>query len=174
MADHLEISRAARPQLLSLRVFADDDGARRALAERLGGSLPDGPQQPTRVGQARLFWITPDHFWLVGGVYDATGLRCALAGRYIAVVDISDSRTVFTIGGTGARELLASGTGIDLHYRVFRTGMAALTRFASLAVLLTQIADTPSFELFVERPVEEYAWKWLDTAARDLRRRPEG
>jgi sarcosine oxidase subunit gamma len=172
MADGIEITRAAPLPLLALRVRADDQGARRALAETLGGSLPDGPQQPTGIRQARLFWMAPDHFWLMGGAYDATSMRRALADHHIAVVDISDGRTVFTIDGTGARELLAAGTGIDLHPRLFCTGMAALTRFASLAVLLTQTGDTPSFELFVERAVEDYAWKWLDATSRDLRLLP--
>ena len=116
--------------------------------------------------------MAPDHFWLSrsdkAGGGEAARLRAALGGRHVATVDISDSRTVFAAGGPAARDLLASGTGIDLHPRAFHTGAAALTRFASLPVLLTQTSDTPAFELFVERAAEDYVSQWLSEAKRNL------
>jgi sarcosine oxidase subunit gamma len=169
MADRVTIGRSPPTQLIAIRVRADDVAARAAVVEALGMELPSEPQRPSVARGSRIFWVAPDHFLLAVGTdgrATAAQLCDALRVWHIAVLDVTDTRTVFTVSGPAARELLAGGTGVDLHPRAFRTGGAALTRFAALSVLLTQISEVPAFELFAERAAEEYLWKWLNDAAR--------
>jgi sarcosine oxidase subunit gamma len=172
VAEPVTIARAAPVCLVAARVRADDAPARDAVAGALGLSLPDGPASPSVSGSARLFWIAPDRYWFVrsdgNGPHEAARLHAALRGHHVSILDISDSRTVFTVAGSGSRALLVGGTGIDLHPRVFRRGSAALTRFAALSVLLTQVEETPSFELFADRAAEEYLAEWFSTGVRQL------
>jgi sarcosine oxidase subunit gamma len=112
--------------------------------------------------------MAPDHFWL-----DVTGagltpalLRHVLRGHHVAVLDVTDAITVFTVSGPAAPTVLEGGTGIDLHPRAFCAGRAAVTRFAALPVLLTRRSDALSFEIFTERAAEEYMSKWLSEAKR--------
>jgi sarcosine oxidase, subunit gamma len=170
MAEAVTIAMAPPLKLVAVRVRADDFSARSALADAWGVALPDRPSRAGVAKSFRVFWIAPDHFWAMadadpGGV-DAARLREDLRERHVAVLDITDSRTVFRVRGSGAREILAGGTGVDLHPRAFATGAAALTRFAALHVLLTQVSDEPAFEIVADRATERYLHQFLSEAAR--------
>jgi sarcosine oxidase subunit gamma len=172
MAETVTIGRANPACLVAIRVRAEDAAARTAVTATLGMALPEGPSGPTIAAGARLFWIAPDHFWFAptdrSGGAESAHLRGALQSHHVSILDVSDSRTVFTISGPGARALMAGGTGVDLHPLTFRPGTAALTRFTDIAVLLTQTEATPSFELFVERAAEDYVSRWLSTGVRHI------
>jgi len=74
------------------------------------------------------------------------------------VTDVSESRTTIAIGGPRARDLLAKGTSIDLHPRVFGPGACAQTGFAGANIILRQIDDAPTFELLVLDSFAEHVW----------------
>ena len=142
------------------------DAARQAI-----GSAP--PTEPNTVaGPAdlavgpRALWLGPDE-WLVvdGGGETLAALRAALDGRHAAVVDVSDSRAVIALSGPRAREVLAKGCALDLHPRVFAPGRCAQTLLAKAHVILHQIDDAPSYEIYVHRSFADYLWTWLEDAA---------
>ena len=95
-------------------------------------------------------------------------LSAALRGRRGAVIDISDSRTIIALSGKRARDLLAKGSGLDLHPRQFAPGQCAQSFLAKVKVALLQLDDTPSYHIVVERSVAEYLFLWLADAAREF------
>src|SRR5262249_30081917 len=71
-------------------------------------------------GPLRVLWLGPDE-WLVVTEGEAPELmprlERAVAGRRAALNDLSSSRVIIELRGTGARALLAAGCGLDLHPR---------------------------------------------------------
>lgn len=119
--------------------------------------LADGP---------RALWLGPDEWLVVAADGEPlVALRAALEGRHAAVVDVSDSRTVIALSGPRARDVLAKGCPLDLHPRVFASGRCAQTLLAKAHVILHQIDDAPSYEIYVHRSCTDYLWSWLEDAS---------
>lgn len=117
-------------------------------------------------------WIGPDE-WLITCPRERVleliaVLREALEGLYAAVVDVSDGRAMFRVGGPSARALLAKGTPLDLHPRVFKMGGCAGTGLAKAAVLIHLVGDDPqtgpAFDVYVGRSFAHYLFAWLEDA----------
>lgn len=116
-----------------------------------------------------LLWLGPDE-WLVvladGRGAKAMGqLEEALSGQHFLVSDVSCSRTVIGLAGAHAREVLAKGCSLDLHPREFGAGRCAQSSLAHAHVLLHQLDDAPTFDLYVHRSFADYLWQWLEDAA---------
>jgi len=92
-------------------------------------------------------------------------LRSALGNNPGAIVDVSANRSVITLRGSSARDLLAHGCAIDLHPRAFGPGRCAQTLLAKAQVILQQTADTPAFLIYVRPSFATYLADWLSDAA---------
>jgi sarcosine oxidase subunit gamma len=97
----------------------------------------------------------------------AQRLTEALGRQHTAIVDVSESRTVITLGGPKAGDTLAKGCSLDLHPSVFAAGRCAQTGLARAHVILHKVTDDPLLEIYVHRSFAEYAWLWLEDAARE-------
>lgn len=172
------VTLAERPHRLqvNLRGSAADPGFTSAVRQATGIGLPTIANTVATAGDLAVLWLAPDE-WLITGPGDpATAgreaalcgiLRVALAGRHAAVTDVSEARTVIAVAGPRARDLLAKGTPIDLHPRVFGPGQCAQTALAASNVTLRQLDDRPSYELHVLNSFADYLWSWLEGASRE-------
>ncbi len=118
-------------------------------------------------------WLGPDEWLVIGAPGTETRLAAdlgkALAGVVAAVTDVSDGRTVIRLHGPRVRDLLAKGCGLDLHPRAFGPGRCAQTRLAKANVILHQLDDAPTFDVYVERSFADYLWHWIaDAGGADL------
>lgn len=134
-----------------------------------GVPLPLAANRVAATGGLRVLWLGPDE-WLVVADGDAPDLlprlERAVAGRRAAVTDLSSSRAIIDIAGSGARDLLAAGCGLDLHPRVFAPGQCAQTLFARVPVILDQLDATPHYRLMVRRSCAGWlAERMIDAAA---------
>src|SRR5262249_47215128 len=93
----------------------------------------------------------------------------ALGDVHAAVTDVSEARTTIAVAGPRAREILAKGTSIDLHPRVFGTGCCVQTGFAGANIILRQVDEVPSFEILVLNSFAEHVWSWLEGGVRGYR-----
>jgi sarcosine oxidase, subunit gamma len=157
--------------MVALRVDTRDEASRAAVETALRAALPQANRSIGCSGGVAL-WLGPDEFLIVTEPGDessvATNLAAALRGGHGAVVDVSDSRTIIALSGKRARDLLAKGSGLDLHPRSFAPGQCAQSFLAKVKVALHQLDDTPSFHIIVERSVAEYLFLWLADAAREF------
>jgi methylglutamate dehydrogenase subunit D len=80
------------------------------------------------------------------------------------VTDHNHGYTAFSLCGTTARDLLAKGTAVDLHPRLFRPGDVAVTAFAHMRVILRQQDTTPAYEIMVSRSNTRSLREWLAEA----------
>ncbi len=135
--------------------------------------LPQAPNTSSETPPLSALWLGPDEWMLTcagGSETDvAESLSAALADHHAAVIDVTDSRTVLRLSGSGARELLAKGCALDLHQRGFALGDVAQTILAKAAVILHQTIDDaeetgPVFDIYVPRSFSDYLWSWLADA----------
>jgi sarcosine oxidase, subunit gamma len=158
---------------INLRGNSDDRQFSDALHSVTGLRLPTEANSFTTEGALACLWLGPDE-WLIlgsgGGEHEiAARLRAALGDIHAAVTDISETRTTIAVAGPRARELLAKGTSIDLHPRVFGPGRCVQTGFAGANIILRQTDEVPSFEILVLNSFAEHLWTWLEGGAREYR-----
>ena len=122
-------------------------------------------------GDITLLWLGPDEWLVVTPDGQETELakriNDALAGQHFAVSDVSDSRAVIGLTGVHARDVLMKGCSLDLHPRVFNAGDCAQSGLARCHMLLHQINEIPTYDVYVHRSFSDYAWRWLEDAARE-------
>jgi len=144
---------------------------RDAVKKALGHAPPETPNTVAEAGTLRILWLGPDE-WLVTtppGEETAThaALTNALASLHAAVTDVTEGRAVIGLSGVHARDLLAKGCPLDLHPWVFKPGDCAQSLYAKALILLHQIDDTPSYDIFIERSMADYLWAWLEDGAQE-------
>lgn len=136
-----------------------------------GIPLPLTPNRVAATGTVRALWLGPDE-WLVIADGEAPDLlprlERAVAGRRAAVTDLSSSRAIIELSGTGARDLIAAGCGLDLHPRVFGPGQCAQTLLARVPVILDQLDEAPHYRVLVRRSHARWLVGWMVDAARGL------
>jgi sarcosine oxidase subunit gamma len=156
---------------IDLRGDPGDAAFRAAVRRALGGDVPTEPNTAAAAADGRaVLWLGPDE-WLVVGAGDPAALTAtltqALAGLHAAAVDISASRAVIELAGPQARAVIEKGCGLDLHPRSFAAGRCAQSVLARAQVIIHQVADTPTYRLFVRASFAAYLAGWLLDAARE-------
>lgn len=128
------------------------DAVNDAMETALGLTLP-GPGYAATTGDIRALWLGPDR-WLLQTV-TLTDLESQLQGMTAhiggVVVDQSHGRTILRIEGARARDLLAKGTGIDVHARAFAENTVAQTSLFQLAVTIDRRRGTACFDVHAMR-----------------------
>jgi sarcosine oxidase, subunit gamma len=120
-------------------------------------------------GAARLLALGPDEWLMISDSLDGPGLHGAVAAlarsHGMAAVDLSQGMAGLKLKGTAARDVLASGCGLDLHPRAFPVGRCTRTRLAQLAVVIECTHSEPQYELYVGASYLPYLQAWLEDAA---------
>jgi len=167
------VSVAERPMLgkVILRGDGRDDAFQRAVEEACGARAPVAPTTWAEGNDCWICWLGPNEWEVITheGQEDdyRLGLLDRLGDQHAAVVDVSDYYTTFRIAGPRARDLLAKGTPLDLHPRVFGAGRCAGTILAKATVLIVQVDDTPAYDIQVRWSMAEYLIDWLEDAAQE-------
>ena len=156
---------------LAIRGDASDAEFSSGVAQVLGLELPVTPKTAHRNRGRALLWLGPDE-WLavVAAEYDGklgASLAETLDGVHHAIADVSHSRSVIGLQGPNAREVLMKGTNIDLHPRQFGPDNCIQAHLGRCHMLLHQLDDGPSYDIYIHRSFAVYAWRWLSDAARE-------
>lgn len=165
------IGESAHRAIVNIRGDGKDAAFVSAVKAVTGVDLPVKPNTTATAGDFRILWLGPTEWWIVttGGVEEklVADLRQAFTGQHAAVIDVSESRTVITLSGAKARDVLARGCSLDLHPRVFGPGQCAQTGLTKANIMLDQIDGTPSFEIYILKSFGDYLWQWFGLIGRD-------
>jgi sarcosine oxidase, subunit gamma len=149
--------------MISIRVDPHHAAAAR-IATVLGAALPTRCGDVTSGREHHALWLGPDEF-LVTGASDPRELTAELAEALGddpgLIVDVSANRTTLELAGPSARAVLEKGCALDLHPRVFRTGMTASTRIGPVPVILWQTGDEPAYRILPRSSFADYTARWL-------------
>ncbi len=141
----------------------------------LGTALPVKPNTAASAGEAKVLWLGPDEWLVLGPPGNDTRMERQLSdavapqGGY--VTDIGESRTTIVVSGVRARDVLAKGCPLDLHSGVFGAEACAQSLVGNVNVALyraaTGPADPPRFEVIVVRSFADFLWRFLEDAAQE-------
>lgn len=166
------LGESAHRTIINIRGDSNDPAFLNAVKTITGVDLPIKANTVNEAGDTSILWLGPTEWWVVAAPdrSDALvpALRQAFQGQHTAVVDVSESRTVITISGSKARDLLARGVSLDLHPRVFGPGQCAQTSMSKTIILMHQVDDKPSYDIYVLKSFADYLWRWSEQTARDF------
>lgn len=166
------LGESAHRSIVNIRGNAEEAAFTSSVKAATGVDLPVEANTVNGSGDLKIFWLGPNEWWVVGpegkNAELVAGLRQAFQGQHSAVVDVSESRTVMTLTGPKARDLLARGISLDLHPRVFRAGQCAQTSLSKANILLHQTDDKPSYDIYVLKSFADYLWQWMGLVAEDF------
>lgn len=159
------VALAERRERAVVQVMPAPRGQRRlagAVKDAFGLALPKGPGSSEREATAAL-WIAP-HRWLLVADDPAFPARVAHAlGDGARHLDLTHARTVVTIAGAAARDVLNAGCPLDLHPDAFRDGATATSHFGPVTVTLHRRGER--FDLYVLSSYARHFWEMLTDAA---------
>ena len=145
------------------------EAVRAALRDALGVTLPP-PGRAVSAGDLRALWQGPDRWTLIAR--DGLDLH-ARVGAIVrpeggVVVDQGHARAVLRLEGPRVRELLAKGTGVDLHPRAFAEDAVAQTALFHLSATIDRRRGTGCFDVHVMRGFAQSLFESLAEAAGEV------
>lgn len=115
-------------------------------------------------GEVESYWYGPDCWILASDDQAANDLveicNDALDDVLHSAVDCTSALTIFRLSGSDARDVLASGTGIDLRSNKFKADSCYRTRLAGVTAFIVANGED-KFELMIDRSYAGYLKEWL-------------
>ena len=132
-------------------------------------TLP-GPGRALSVDGARFLNLGPTRWMAVsrqGDGFEAR-IRSAVDQAGAAVVDQSHGRAVLRLSGPGVRDVLAKGTGIDLHDRAFEADHVRQTGLFHVAVTVDRRLGPSTYDIHMPRGYAQALAERVIDAAREF------
>jgi len=147
-----------------------DADVQAAIRNAFGLELP-APLRAATSATTTAIWIQPG-MWMLSAAGHAEGAMARLVkeatGDAASIVDQTHGKTVITLSGAKARDVMAKGCRLDLHVRAFKPGHSAVTQVAHIGCMLRQTDEIPSYELLVPSSFAETFFGWLTHAAAEF------
>jgi len=137
-------------------------GAEFASALEGLGLTPPQPGEVRSAGALELLWIQPNTYLLVAPRGTMPGLE--LVAPFAALVDQSDGRSAFLLGGPSARDVLSKGCRLDFHPRAFGLARVAASGLAHVNAVIQQTSEVPQFRIIVFSSFAQHMAEWLTHA----------
>jgi heterotetrameric sarcosine oxidase gamma subunit len=164
MADApVRIIRRGTLEIVQVAAFGDARDTAERLSKHFGITITPAANRAIGNDDLTVLWHGPGQ-WLIVRTPTAPPLADALAslfGKAAAVVDLGHARSVLRFEGEGVRDVLASGTSIDLRPAHFAPGCCALTALGKIGALLHCIAPT-TIDVYVPRTYSQALIEWLE------------
>lgn len=130
------------------------DQVRGVLAAELGFAMPSGTRQAAAKGDVTVFMTGPDKWWITAPYTHYWHKRLSKVltiGNGIAT-DLGHSRTIVSVSGPRARDLLLRTVAVDLDQKVFPMGSFASSGIHGVGVLVHHVSDAasgPCFHVYI-------------------------
>ncbi len=164
---YVNIEEAGLRGMITLRGDLNSVTLKRAVEKLAGIEVPPIGEILLQ-GRYGVAWMSPDELLILtpfdGAHMHTAALSDALEGAHHLAVNVSDARAVFTLTGTGAREVLAKLTPVDMSPNVFCSGQIRRTRLAQVPAAFW-ISGAVQIEVVSFRSVAEYVFGLLKQAA---------
>lgn len=156
--------------MIDLRGLINDRKFMSIAKDVLGVDLPKLPRTSNSFGEVKTLWLSPDQWLILCSHSKANTLQAefsnALTKSHASAVDVSDMRSIIRLEGEGAREVLMKCGSLDFTDDDFAPGYVRRMRFAEIAALI-HIVETNTIDLYVFRSTAQYAFDFLQKAARN-------
>ena len=140
------------------------------IQKLLGTSIP-APNEVIFLKDSFLAWMSTDELWLLTNtkLKDKIFRRLSKTAQpleNIVSIDLSASRTLFSLNGVMWRNILAKGSPVDVSKNALKPGNIRRTRLGLVPVAFFCI-DAENAILISNRSVRDYVFNWLEQASKD-------
>tara|TARA_A100001011_G_scaffold304492_1_gene318810 strand:+ start:30 stop:605 length:576 start_codon:yes stop_codon:yes gene_type:complete len=163
-----DISCLDKPGMLTIRTKLISKKFQNIIKKVLKLNVPKNLEISSNKG-LYLAWMSPDELLVISkNKKEIMEIKSRILNSLDAleslVLDVSSSRTVFSIKSSFWRELLAKGTPINLYPSEFSTSSFRRTRLGQVSVAFWIVKDDHIYVL-CGRSFSEFFFKWLCNAA---------
>ena len=162
----VKIVKKVSNNLISVRVDLTDKKVMVAVKKVLGCEVPK-KLGINFMANGAIAWMSTDEL-MVSTVASSfkkifSELTKILKPFHHLVVDISDSRTIFSVSGHSWRDLIAKGSPVNVSSEVLRVGDFRRSRLGMVAIAFWMV-DENTINIMCYRSVEEFMFDWLCNA----------
>ncbi|MGI9461970.1 MAG: sarcosine oxidase subunit gamma [Alphaproteobacteria bacterium] len=141
-----------------------------AVKRTLGLEMPKPLHYQLGKKDSRLSWLSPDEWMLNTPLSSGDGIKeklaQELAGKYYALIDVSDYYIDIALKGDASLLLINKGSPFNTDERYFSLGQVISTHYANATIVLSYLET--SFEIQVRTSFAVYLWEYLVTAAKEF------
>ncbi len=161
------VQKSPQTGMLTLRADLSNKKTQACIKKLFGIAVPDTGRINVKEEYA-VAWMSPDELLLLMPMESVQSVNLqlskALNGSHHLLVQVSDARSIFTISGEDATEVLAKLTPADVSHRAFGPGTIRRSRLAQVPVAFWQ-NENQEITLVCFRSVSEYVLGLLKNAA---------
>ena len=156
--------------IISIRYRQKMELSNSKLQRLIGSSLP-ASNKILFLKDRYLAWMSIDELWLLSEIEIKDKIFNKLSTteysfEKIVSIDLSASRTLFSLNGEKWRNIFAKGSPADVSKNAFKPGNIRRTRLGLVPVAFFCM-DTENAVLICNRSVRDYVFKWLEIASKD-------
>ncbi len=166
MSELAQVTRVTARGMITLRGDLTSALMKKAVKALTGQAMPTSGQF---FGDATsgVAWMSPDELLLILPYVDVAKsvaqIDETLKGQHYLAADVSDARSMFSVQGVDANEVLARLCPVDLHVDSFAIGDFRRSRMAQVAAAFWR--HDSGFDVICFRSVADYAYGVLNHAA---------
>lgn len=166
-AGAIRVEDAGVQGMITLRGDLSDENLAKAVKSVTGLAMP-AARGVKRGAKGGVAWMSPDELLLFVD-YEAADamvekLNKALAGGHFLAVNVSDARAMFSLTGTGVRDVIAKGSPANLDPVALPEGKIRRSRIGQLAVAFWFDAPDQG-HIVCFRSVGAHIFNWLSVAS---------
>ena len=122
------------------------------------------------VAECRVLCLGPSEWLAIAETLSLPSLRSGAfsAESGLIAVDVTCAIALLELRGSGARDLLSGGCGIDFDLRRFAIGRCCRTRLAMIAVVIDHVGEN-AYNLYCACSYLAYMRSWLSDKSRYLK-----
>ena len=154
-----------------IALFGNEDLFFEKISNKLNIALPTSPNTTTSNNKITALWLSQKEWLIVMNSSVDNGevksLQNELSDIHALAIDVSDRWTTINVSGNKAIDVLSKGTSIDLDNSVFGSGACAQTTLWTVNVIIYQIDEKPTFDLFVDSTMAKFLWQWLEHSSKE-------
>ena len=153
-----------------IALFGEDDLFFEKISNKLNISLPTSPNTTANNEKITALWLSKKEWLIVNPSIDTEEVRSLqnhISDIHALALDVSDRWTTINVSGKKAIDVLSKGTTIDLDNAVFGSGACAQTTLWTVNVIIYQIDEKPTFDIFVDSTMARFLWQWLEHSSKE-------
>ena len=153
-----------------IALFGEDDLFFEKISNKLNISLPTSPNTTANNEKITALWLSKKEWLIVNPSIDTEEVRSLqnhISDIHALALDVSDRWTTINVSGEKAIDVLSKGTTIDLDNAVFGSGACAQTTLWTVNVIIYQIDEKPTFDIFVDSTMAKFLWQWLEHSSKE-------
>ena len=156
--------------LSKIALFGEDDLFFEKISNKLNISLPTTPNTTANNEKITALWLSKKEWLIVNPSIDTEEVRSLqnhISDIHALALDVSDRWTAINVSGKKAIDVLSKGTTIDLDNTVFGSGACAQTTLWTVNIIIYQIDEKPTFDIFVDSTMAKFLWQWLEHSSKE-------